>query len=130
MTLQPLPHRRDDLWLVLRGVLRQLEGLRQGGIVGGEHLGFLRSHPPHEAIRPAVEVGILEGQLGFANAAQPAQYLGQHDGPRLPTTAVERLKKIAAPRKGGIARVRHIPDRRQREIAAMPHRTGATRWGH
>ncbi len=74
---QPAPHGLDDEALVWLVFFAQVEGGGQGGIVGGQCGRFFGADPPDEVVVGGVAVGVFDGQLGLAHAAQAVDGLGE-----------------------------------------------------
>ncbi len=107
---QPAPHGLDHEALVGVVFLRQVQRPGQGGIVGGQGRRFFGPDPPDEGVVGLVAVGVFEGQLGFADAAQAGDGLGE--GGRLAGGEgfLEGVQEVFPPGKVGVAEVGEVPD--------------------
>ena len=109
--LQPAFHRVDDAPLVLVLFVRQLKGLRQPGELGDQQLRGIGLHPQHRFVLAGIAIGILDGDLRLANAAQST------DGPALAQrhrfvggqAAMQAHEQLLPAREVGVAQERHVP---------------------
>src|SRR2546423_15064759 len=81
---KPMHDSLDNLRQILFVVLRKLQRLGNGNISCNQFLSRRSTHPEHGLIVLSMLIGILDGDLGLANATQSADGLWLGKGRRLP----------------------------------------------
>jgi hypothetical protein len=69
VALEPVLDRNDDPFALLLLLLRQVEQPGEGEVGGEEIFACVGQRPEHGLIVPAMAIGILQGQLRFADAS-------------------------------------------------------------
>src|SRR6266849_9519083 len=112
MRVKPAQHRVDNLALILLVVLGQLQQYGDGQKIGYEQVNRLRPYPEHGRVVIAVAIGIFDGKLGFANAAQSANGLWLGDGNVVrvrPQGSSQPLQHLLPSSEEAVAPIGHIP---------------------
>ncbi len=104
-------HRGNRSVLLGRVFLRQVEGVREGGVITGQGVRLFRAQPPHEIVVFSKAIGILDRELGFAHAAETVQRLRERGSLALRKRLAQAVQQLHAAGEIGIAQMREIPNR-------------------
>lgn len=103
MQAEPLFDRGDDGGLVGQVFCREVEFTCQGGVVRGQPGGIFGAQPPDQVVLEGEAVGVFQGGLGFADAAEAVEVLGEDGGAFLVQSVVEGGEQVLPAGEVGVA---------------------------